>query len=114
MRAALSAAMKQRDKAAVSVLRSALAAVDNAEAVDRPRDADRGLAIEQAAVGVGVNEVARRSLTAAQIEQIVRGELADRESAAQEYERAGRADRAVELRAGAEVLVRVLSDASPL
>jgi uncharacterized protein YqeY len=111
LRGALSAAMKQRDKAAVSVLRATLAAIDNAEAVDRPADADQGLAIEQIEAGAGVNDVARRPLTAAQVEQIVRGELADRESAADEYERAGRTDLAGELREGAKLLSRVLADA---
>jgi uncharacterized protein len=112
LRDALSAAMKQRDKAAVSVLRSTLAAIDNAEAVDLPADADRGLALEQIAVGIGANEVARRPLTAAQVEQIVRGELADREAAASEYERAGRTDLAGELREGSKILSRLIADTS--
>ncbi|HEY3869877.1 MAG TPA: hypothetical protein VGM10_16045 [Actinocrinis sp.] len=111
LRVALSARMKQRDKAAVSVLRATLAAIDNAEAVDRPADADQGLAIEQIEAGAGVNDVARRTLTVAQVEQIVRDELAERRSAADEYERAGRADHAAELREGAKILSALLEDA---
>jgi hypothetical protein len=53
MRQALPEAMSARDKAAVSALRSALAALDNAEAVPVDGSAARGLAIEQSPVGVG-------------------------------------------------------------
>jgi uncharacterized protein YqeY len=100
LRAALPAAMKARDKPAVAALRSALAAIDNAAAVP-PRDAEFGLP----AVGLGVTEVARRDQDEAEIERIVRAEIADRLTAADEYERLGRAEQAQRKRDEARVLV---------
>jgi uncharacterized protein len=110
LRTALPAAMKARDRTAVSVLRSTLSAIDNAEAVDRPAGADRGLAIEQSAVGVGAMEVARRDLSEDDVGRIVRAEIAERESAAEGYERSGRADRAEQLRAEATVLANLMTE----
>jgi uncharacterized protein YqeY len=54
--------------------------------------------------GVGATEVERRSLSQAQMEAIVRVEIADRETAAAGYERAGQLARAERLRAEAKVL----------
>jgi uncharacterized protein len=63
MRRALTAAMKARDQRAVAALRSALAAIDNAEAVEaagegHPPGEGR---IAGAVLGVGAAEVARRT-----------------------------------------------------
>jgi uncharacterized protein YqeY len=96
--------MKERDRVAVAALRSALAAIDNAEAVDRPASVDQRLAIEQTPVGVGAAEVERRVLTQAQVEHIVRAEIAERQAAACDYDRAGRPERASQLRGQASVL----------
>jgi uncharacterized protein YqeY len=104
LRAALPAAMKARDRTAVAALRSTLAAIDNAEAVDGGPSAGRGLAIEQSPVGVGAAEVARRVLTEAEVERIVRAEVAEREAAARDYDQAGRPEHAEQLRAEAEAL----------
>jgi uncharacterized protein YqeY len=100
LQAALPAAMKARDKPAVTALRSALAAIGNAAAVP-PRDAEFGLS----AVGLGVTEVARRDQDETEIERIVRAEIAERLTAADEYERLGRAEQAQRKRAEARVLV---------
>jgi uncharacterized protein YqeY len=113
LRAALPAALKGGDRVAVAALRSALAAIDNAEAVDRPDAADRGLAIERSPVGVGAAEVERRVLTDARVADIVRTEVAEREAAARDYERAGRLDRARHLRAEAGVLTGILAAETP-
>ena len=113
LRAALPAALKARDRLAVAALRSTLAAIDNAEAVDRPAAVDRHLAIERIPVGVGAAEAARRALTEAEIERIVRAEVAEREAAAVEYERAGHRDRAEQLRGEASAL-SVLSQLDPI
>ncbi|GAB2814238.1 hypothetical protein GCM10027176_18520 [Actinoallomurus bryophytorum] len=104
LRDALVAAMKERDRVAVSVLRSTLAAIDNAEAVDATAPAGGSSAIESSPVGVGVAEVERRALSDDDIVQIVRAEAADREAAALDYDRAGRQERAEALRAEAKVL----------
>jgi uncharacterized protein YqeY len=111
LRAALPSAMKSRDRAATSALRATLAAIDNAEAVAPAGGEVRGQAIEQVAIGVGATEVARRALTDVEVEQIVRTELAERETAADEYHRAGRTDRAEQLRSEARALAAHLSNA---
>ena len=104
LRDALPAAMKARDRLTLAALRATLAAIDNAEAVDRPAITDRNLAIERTPVGVGAAEVERRVLTDAQVEHIVRTEVADRETAADDYEKVGRSDRAEQLRGEAAAL----------
>lgn len=106
MRAGLSAAMKSRDRAAASALRSALAAVDNAEAVDVAEH--RAGALENSATGLGVAEVARRQLTEQDIEQIVRAEVDERRKVAGQYESLGQTDRAATLHAEAEALTGLL------
>ena len=110
LRDALTGAIKSRDKVAVAALRSALAAIDNAEAVQIPQPAGEQLAIEQLRIGVGTAELARRELTEAQIEHIVRGELAEREAAARDYQRAGRIEHAERLRGEIRVLTEQLGE----
>ncbi|WP_433525665.1 hypothetical protein ACQPZ2_12425 [Nocardia pseudovaccinii] len=102
LRTALSAAMKTRDRSAISGLRSALGAIDNAEAIDTV-DIKAG-AVENSAVGLGAAEARRRDLTEADIEQIVRTEIADRQQAAVEYDTLGRSDHSDLLRAEAAAL----------
>lgn len=158
---ALPAAMRARDRPAMTALRSAGAAIDNAGAVDRgtrpavvtdtgsrppkstaagsrrpssgagtrspespgpgtgqsastgPEAGHSDLGAARAAhpelagtvAGVGATEVERRSLSQAQMEAIVRVEIADRETAAAGSERAGQLARAERLRAEAKVLL---------
>ena len=109
LRGAITLAMKARDRVAVGALRSTLAAIDNAEAVDRPTGTDTGLAIEQIPLGVGAAEMERRLLTESQIERIVRDELAEREAAARDYEQSGRTERAEQLRREVSVLAEQLA-----
>jgi uncharacterized protein YqeY len=164
LRRALPTAMKARDRPAMTALRSALAAIDNAGAVDptragptdaaptdaAPTDMDPQIAISEArssgpdepgsgpsksagigsqhpstgaglglsdlapqgphpgfagtVAGVGATEVERRSLSQAQMEQIVRTEIDDREAAATGYEHVGQLGPAERLRAEAKVL----------
>jgi uncharacterized protein YqeY len=101
LRRALPEAIKARDSVAVSALRSALAAIENAEAVDVARP-QRGWS--PAPFGSGANEVERRRLTQVEMAGIVRAEAADRRVAAAEYERAGEREHAQRLRAEAEIL----------
>jgi GNAT superfamily N-acetyltransferase len=77
LRAALADALRRRDRAAVSALRSALSAIGNAEAV---------------------------SLTAAEIDQIIQAEIGERARAADDYDRGGQPGPARRLRAEAGVL----------
>ncbi|WP_051179065.1 hypothetical protein [Nocardia concava] len=109
LRAALPAAMKSRDRPATAALRSALGAIDNAEAVDGSEV--RAGAIESSAVGLGAAERARRDLTEAEIAAIVRAEIDERLTAAKEYESlASGADRAATLRAEAAALAAHLGE----
>ena len=129
---ALPAAMKARDRVAVAALRSALAAIANAEAVDpsrasppAARSPDPGPSAEppdprtghqEAAgpggdppfagtvAGVGATEMERRGLTGEQVEEVVRAEIAERETAAAGYEHTGQLEHAERLRGEAKVL----------
>jgi hypothetical protein len=106
LRRALHDAMKQRDRTAVTALRSALSAIDNSEAVARPeprRDVGSG-AIAGAVHGVGRSEVRRRDLTESEILDVVVEQIDERDHAAEEYERVGQLDRANLLRDEAAVL----------
>jgi uncharacterized protein YqeY len=119
LRLALAEALRTRDMNAVRPLRSALAAIGNAEAVepDAPAPVAPGSPagpgsqhVVGAVAGLGAAEAERRRLSAAEIGQIVRAEAGEREDAARDYERAGHADRAGRLRREAQVLLAVLAD----
>ncbi|GGP85466.1 GatB/YqeY domain-containing protein [Saccharothrix coeruleofusca] len=110
----LKAALKTRDRVAISALRSALAAIENAEAVpvDQPPVAAAGSEhVAGAAAGLGAAEAERRHLTDADLRSIVEREVGERSAAALEYQRLGRDDEAARLRAEAEVLNRYLDPA---
>lgn len=106
LRAALKPAMKARDRSAVSALRSALSAIDNAEAIDTG-DVKAG-ALEDSAIGLGAAEAPRRHLSDTEIEQIVRHEIEERRTAAAEYDRLGAADRRDQLTSEADALTALL------
>ncbi len=110
LRRRLSSALRDQDRPAVSALRSALAALDNAEAV-RPTEEFRSEASEHFAGGVaglGAAEVERRVLNAESQRGIVKAEIEARLAAAATYEQHGQNARGAELRLGAEVLLAVL------
>jgi uncharacterized protein YqeY len=98
MRADLTAAVKARVPVAIAALRSALAAIENAEAVPLESPTVVG------AIGVGAAEAERRQLSEEDVRAIVDHERRDRLTAAQEYERLGRNEVATRLRAEAAVL----------
>jgi len=103
--------MKERDRSAVSALRSALGAIDNAEAVDSPEMSRPGDGpIAGARSGLGVSEVPRRDLSEQEMTEIVRTEIAERSAAADMYESDGHGDRAARLRAEASALARQLDE----
>jgi uncharacterized protein len=110
----LTAALRARNRVAVTALRSALAAIDNAEAVPagHPLDSVTGNEhVAGSATGLGAAEAERRPLTEADLRSILENEVRERSAAAEEYERFGRDDRAEQLRAEAEVLSRYLGPA---
>lgn len=98
--------MKERDAVAVGALRTALAAVDNAEAVAPPGGPAPLIdgVIAGAATGVGATEAVRRELTEDEVAAIVRAEIDARRSAAADYEAAGHPARAARLSAEADTL----------
>jgi len=101
LRAALPDAMKARDSVAVAALRSALGAIDNAEAVDAARAPQPSTGHSRLAgtvSGLRATEVERRSLSAAEMDDVIRAEVADRRAAARDYERAGQCAHAERLR----------------
>ena len=99
--------MKTRDSIAVSALRSGLAAIANAEAVDAasvtPRVTDE-TEFAGAVTGLGAGDVPRRDLSEADVRAILRTEISDRRATAAEYERLDQAEQAARLRAEADVL----------
>ena len=113
LRAALTTAMKARDKAAVTALRAALAAIDNAGAVTPTGDAvppSEG-PIAGSVAGLGAAEATRRALSDGDIDALVWAEITDREEAAAGYDQAGRDDHAQRLRDEAAALREVLEGA---
>src|SRR5262245_52931716 len=90
-------AMKARDKRAVSVLRSTLAAIENAEAPP----VGNGPSWPP---NEGIVEHARIELSEADVERIVHRELAERVAAADQYVRLGRQAEADDLQAEIETL----------
>ncbi len=115
LRAELKVAMRARDTASTAAIRSALGAIDNAEAVDTTVATDRidgDARIAGAVAGAGSTEVRRRTLTDDEVADVLRAEIADRLDAAVEYDAAGPAgiERAALLRAEAATLERFLAD----
>jgi uncharacterized protein YqeY len=108
LRQALGAAMKARDAGAVPALRSALARLDDAQAVEVPTLSGIERAIERSPLGVGAAEVPRRELSEDAAVALVRREIAEREEEAAQYDAAGRDALAHRSRAGAEALKAVL------
>jgi uncharacterized protein YqeY len=113
LRRDLTAALKARDRVAVAALRSAIAALENAEAVPTDQATDTTAGNEHVAgapVGLGVTEADRQDLTESDVRAILAAEVRDRTTAADEYDGLGRPDQAARLRAEAEVLSRYLAE----
>ena len=116
LRRELAAALRAHDQLAVAALRTALSTLANAEAVlapvippgNAPASGDPHIA--GAAAGLGAAEAARRHIGEAEAQRIVRAEISERLTAADQYERAGHADRAARLRREAAVLSGVVGE----
>lgn len=105
LRADLRTAMKARNAADAKVIRSLVAALDNAEAPALPVDQKSAAAHPFAGRSA---EVERLRLTWPHVQDIVRGELHERERAAAEFERLGKREHAATLREEAIVITRYL------
>lgn len=93
--------VRARDRVAASVLRTTLAAIDNAEAVPRA-EADGEPVVGRFA------DVARHDLDEQQLVTVVRAEHQERVEAAALYECLGRPDDAAALQAEAQILAGYL------
>lgn len=114
LRSRLTTAMRARDREAVSVLRTAVAAIENAEAVpvgEAPRPVTSG-DVAGAAIGLGAGETPRRTLDDAAERTVVEAEVRSLAEAEQLYAGTGNRDRARQAAAGAALLEGVLADLS--
>lgn len=113
LRQRLTTALRERDKPIAAAMRSAIAALENAEAV--PASPGLGAAtsrhIAGAAMGVGAAEAERLSLDEATESAVLRAEVDGLLEAAREYESLGHGDRAVEARTSATELSNVVHSA---
>lgn len=115
LRRGLTAALKARDSDAVTALRTAMAAIDNAEAVPVPAAGRAGTPASSAHVagaraGLGSTEATRRRLTAGELRDILRGQVAENSREADRYDALGQAQAARRLRGQARVLAAYLAD----
>jgi uncharacterized protein len=109
---ALRTAIKARDPVAASALRSALAAIANAEAVPTaatPAATAGHQHIAGSVEGLGAAEANRRPLSEADVSAIIQAEVTERQSAAAQYEQAGHPDRANRLLREADVLLSAVA-----
>ncbi len=113
LRRHLNQAMRDRDRVATAALRDAIAALDNAEAID-PGDDVTSAASEYVAggvVGLGAAEAERRVLDLVSQRAILRADIDARLDAAATYEHRGHPARGAQLRVEADVLRAVLETA---
>ena len=106
----LTAALKARDRDAMAALRTAIAAIGNAEAVPAPAtNPPPGSAyIAGAASGPGASEAARRQLSTSELRDIVRDQITSCAREADRYDALGRPDAAARLRRQASTLTAYL------
>lgn len=106
LRADLKAAMLGKNRDGAALIRTLIAAIDNAEAVEAtPEQQSESFR----KLGDPAGEVARRVLSAADIAAVLAREVASRLEAAEDYARNGRADEAAALRRSAEAVGAYLS-----
>jgi len=108
VRSDLREAMRRRDQVTVRALRSLLAALANAEAVD-PGESSSALPgssrhVAGAHTGLYAGEVPRRELSDADVRALVEREVSERTAAAAQVAAAGHAERQEQLLAEASVL----------
>jgi hypothetical protein len=103
--------MKARDPDAVAMLRTAIAAIDNAQAVADPGTppAATSAHIAGARAGLGTAEAPRRQLTRDELQAILRTQLAEYTREADRYAGHGQSAAAERLRNQASLLSRYLS-----
>jgi hypothetical protein len=102
--------MKARDSDAVAALRTAIAAMDNAEAVAAPDTSPPAASahIAGARGGAGSTEAARRQLDASRLRAILHDQITEHAREADRYDVLGQADTAQRLRRRARLLAGYL------
>lgn len=105
MRADLSVALKERRADEAKVVRTLIAAIDNAEAPPLPAGHAASVTIRFES---GAAEVERLCLSRSHLRRLLRTEIEEREQAAAALDHLNRADRATALRAEALVVRRYL------
>jgi hypothetical protein len=110
LRRDLASAMKARELDAVSALRTAIAAIDNAEAVPVPETSQATTSghIAGARAGVGAAEAVRRDLSENQQQAILRDQVTGCTAEADRYEALGQPDAARRLRSQGLLLAAYL------
>lgn len=111
LRADLKAAMKARQRLEVAAIRGAIAALDNAEAVEIPDKLDETTSahIAGAKAGLGAGEAARRTLSGADVTALLRAQITSRLEQAASFQQLGHDASAEELRTEAQILKRYLT-----
>jgi uncharacterized protein YqeY len=104
----LRVAMKAGQREVVSALRTAIAAIDNAEAVDvTAAGVERSAGpVARATSGVGSSEVARRELRPDEVRDVLRRQVDEHRTEADRYDALGQPDAAARLRRQADALLR--------
>jgi uncharacterized protein len=112
LRHGLTAALKTRDSDAVAALRTAMAAIDNAEAIPAPATNSPTMSAHVAGSrgGLGSTEAVRRQLSASEVRNILRDQIAEHSREAERYDTLGQADAAERLRSQAHTLAPYLAD----
>jgi uncharacterized protein len=100
LRSELTAAIKRRDTNAVVALRTTIAAIENAQAVDPVAPAFAGHE-------AGPSERPRRELSETQVSAIVRAQIKEREQESKRYDALGETSAARRLRVEADALSMV-------
>jgi uncharacterized protein len=114
LRADLRGAMKAQRQDEMAALRTLIAAIDNAEAVEQaasptltqsapPTSSEH---VAGAVHGLGVTDAARRQLSERDLQRIIENELWERDAQAERLTLLGRADDASRLRVEADVIAR--------
>jgi len=113
LRRRLGQAMRDRDRVAKAALRDAIAALDNAEAVDQGEDVTSAASeyVAGGVVGLGAAEAERRVLDLESQRAVLRADMEARLGAAATYEHHGHGARGARLRVEADVLRAVLEAA---
>jgi hypothetical protein len=99
--------MKEKDRAALATYRTALAAIDNAEAVPLGEEHRAG-AVQLSPLGVGRADAERRTLTEQEMAEIIRLDVQDRLAAAKSLKTAN-PDAARRLCREASLLIALLN-----